>query len=296
MITYAHENYIEQAINGVLMQETNFEVELIVANDCSPDTTDAVIMDIIKTHPKASWIKYIRHEKNIGAMANFVYTLKEAKTKYIALCEGDDYWTDTFKLQKQVDFLEMNSDHVLSFTNSNEYFEIENSIIHTQYPLNISNLTFEMILELGWFIRTATILFRRDKLDLDFLARINYGADYFIHLLLINQGKFHFLNETTSVYRHHIGGISKSNSAVYLERRFQYIANLKLLDNYLQMKFTDLIINEINKVRIGIFDFAILNRYFEYFRFIKYYEVLPLIFHLINRFSSKIIRTFLVLK
>lgn len=296
MITYAHENYIEQAINGVLMQVCDFEVELIITNDCSPDKTDAVIIDIIKTHPKASWIKYIRHEKNIGMMPNFIFTLKEAKGKYIAMCEGDDYLTDPLKLQKQVDFLEKNEEYVLSFTKSMELFQDKGGLFETTYPQNIENLNFQELLSHDWFIRTATIVFRKNQLDLTFLNKLKYSADFFLQLLLISKGKFHFLEEITSVYRRHSGGISNSKSIVYLERRLQFMENLKILNKYLDYTFDKAIIKEIRKVKIGIFDFAILNRHFEYFRFIKYYEVLPLIFHLINRFSSKIIRTFLVLK
>ena len=113
MITYGHEKFIEEAINGVLMQECDFVVELIIANDCSPDKTDAVIQNILCNHPRASWIKYIKHDKNLGMMPNFIFAMQECKGKYIALCEGDDYWTDPSKLQKQVDFLEANSDYVI---------------------------------------------------------------------------------------------------------------------------------------------------------------------------------------
>ncbi len=118
MITYGHEKFIEQAINGVLMQECDFEVELIIANDSSPDQTDAVIQSILDNHPRASWIKYTKHEKNLGMMPNFIFALKECVGEYIALCDGDDYWTDTLKLKKQVVFLDRNKDYVACFHNS----------------------------------------------------------------------------------------------------------------------------------------------------------------------------------
>ncbi|MDO9260985.1 MAG: glycosyltransferase, partial [Flavobacteriaceae bacterium] len=104
MITYNHENYIQQAIEGVLMQTCNFEVELIIANDCATDKTDEVIQEIIKNHPNSSWIKYTNHSQNKGMMPNFIWAMQQCKGKYIALCEGDDYWTDPLKLQKQVEF------------------------------------------------------------------------------------------------------------------------------------------------------------------------------------------------
>ena len=117
MITYKHEAYIAQAIEGVLMQETNFEYDLIIADDCSPDKTEEIVKNIIATHPKGHIIKYFRHEKNIGMQANGLFAVQECKGKYIALCEGDDYWTDPLKLQKQVDFLEENPSYVMSFHN-----------------------------------------------------------------------------------------------------------------------------------------------------------------------------------
>ena len=137
MITYGHEKFIEQAINGVLMQECDFEVELIIANDCSPDRTDAVIQNILKNHPRASWIKYIKHEKNLGMMPNFIFALQECQGKYVALCDGDDYWTDAFKLQKQVDFLESNPKFGICFHSVEEIslFEISKNRI---FP-NIGN-------------------------------------------------------------------------------------------------------------------------------------------------------------
>ena len=115
MMTYGHENYIRQAIEGVLMQNCFFEVELIVANDCSTDKTDLIIKDIIQNHPRGNWIKYHHHEKNVGMMPNFIFALHQATGKYVALCDGDDYWTDPLKLQKQVGFLEENEEYVLCF-------------------------------------------------------------------------------------------------------------------------------------------------------------------------------------
>ena len=115
MITYGHEKYIEEAINGVLMQECRFPIELIISNDCSPDNTNNIINNIIKNHPKSDIIRYINHEKNIGMMPNFISALRNVNSKYVAICEGDDYWIDRFKLQKQVDFMEKNLDFSMCF-------------------------------------------------------------------------------------------------------------------------------------------------------------------------------------
>ena len=111
MVTYNHEKFISEAIEGVLIQQTNFSFELIIANDASTDGSDKIINEFIANHPKGNLIKYFKHEKNVGMMQNFTFALGHCKGKYIALCEGDDYWTDPLKLQKQVDFLEANEDY-----------------------------------------------------------------------------------------------------------------------------------------------------------------------------------------
>ena len=114
MITYGHENYIIEAIEGVLKQQCDFQVELIIANDNSPDKTDEVIVDFLanKTLPDHIVFKYTIQEANKGMNPNFIWALEQGSGKYIAICEGDDYWTDPLKLQKQVDYLEENKDFV----------------------------------------------------------------------------------------------------------------------------------------------------------------------------------------
>ncbi|RZK16423.1 MAG: glycosyltransferase, partial [Flavobacterium sp.] len=95
MITYNHESYITQAIEGVLMQKTNFDYELIISNDCSIDNTDKIIKNIIDTNPKGYLIKYYNQKKNIGMNANFFFATDKCNGEYMAFCEGDDYWIDT---------------------------------------------------------------------------------------------------------------------------------------------------------------------------------------------------------
>ncbi|MDF1549683.1 MAG: glycosyltransferase, partial [Bacteroidales bacterium] len=113
MITYNHEKYIGQAIEGVLMQKTNFDIELLIGEDFSNDNTRNICMGYKNKYPDK--IKLLLREKNIGMMRNFIQTLNTCKGKYIALCDGDDYWTDPLKLQKQVDFLEANPEYALCY-------------------------------------------------------------------------------------------------------------------------------------------------------------------------------------
>lgn len=209
MITYGHEQYIAQAIEGVLMQQTNFEVELIIADDCSPDDTQNVVENIIKTHSKSHWVKHTRHQHNKGMNDNFLWAMKQAKGKYIALCEGDDYWTDPLKLQKQVDFLEANEEYSTCFHKVN--------FIHINPALNsISNK--DLIEDRDFFFSdfidknpasTCSVMFRTFILK-DNTKYLNFQPviDDFMILLFAKAGKIRYMNDIMGTYNIHPGGVS----------------------------------------------------------------------------------------
>lgn len=202
MITYGHEKYIRQAIEGVLMQNCEFEVELNVINDCSPDATDQIIKDIIKSHPRGSWIKYIKHDKNLGMMPNFIFALQECKGKYIALCEGDDYWTDSLKLQKQVDFLEAHPDYVLCFHQVNIF---QDGIVkEDNITAKVSEATTINDLAKGNYIHTCSVVYRNNLYpELPEYFKESPVGDYFLHLLNARYGNIRCFEEIMGVYRIH---------------------------------------------------------------------------------------------
>lgn len=212
MITYGHENYIRQAIEGVLMQKCNFEIELILSNDCSPDKTNDVIQEILKTHKSANWIKYFNHKKNLGMMPNFQFALEKCTGKYIAICEGDDYWIDELKLQKQVDFLEINPEYVLTFHKVkilNLNGEITEDFI-TKVPNNYESL--ETLAQFGNYIHTPSVVFRNILKDFPFEFKQTPIGDFFLYLMLAQHGKIKYLDEKMSVYRYGVGVFSGRNS------------------------------------------------------------------------------------
>lgn len=116
MLAYNHAKYIGQAIKGVTIQRTSFPIELIIGEDCSPDNTRDVALSYQKKYPEL--IRMITADINVGARKNSYRLETSARGKYIAYCEGDDYWHDPQKLQMQVDFLENNPDYGMVFTNS----------------------------------------------------------------------------------------------------------------------------------------------------------------------------------
>ena len=203
MITYGHENFIQQAIEGVLMQVCNFDVELIVANDCSPDQTDLVIKNIIQNHPNGNWIKYYNHEKNLGVMPNFTFALEKIKGKYVALCDGDDYWTDPLKLQKQVDFLEKNAKYNIcghSVACSQYNFFLEKKLLLNQDTI----YSLKEVIQTNP-IHTSSFCFRN---NIDFSGNnfenfmLNAGiADYPMLVLFAQPNGVFVFKDIMSVYR-----------------------------------------------------------------------------------------------
>lgn len=212
-ITYNHERFLAQAIESVLMQETSFAVELVLGEDCSTDSTRQIALDFQRRYPDR--IRLLLPENNLGVMGNLLATLEACTGKYIALLEGDDYWTDPHKLQRQVDVLEQNPSYTTVIHNAEEFMD-DNSIpprlFSEKYaailPTHAQEFTQADIALKGWFIPTASMLFRRDALfPIPKWLPHAFSGDYSLHLLLTRAGKMYYLPEVMSRYRLHPGGI-----------------------------------------------------------------------------------------
>ena len=217
MITYMHEAFIAEAIEGVLMQEVGFPVEFIIADDCSPDKTSQIVKTYIETHPKGHWIKYTQHERNKGMMPNFIWAIEQAKGKYIALCEGDDYWTDSDKLKNQLEFLTANP--VYSFVcNDILHINQNGSGRQDRWPGISSELKINLrLLGEEYPVATNTLMLRGDFLPkvLTKLTRVEHTkilGDYFLISLLLTQGPGYYFPKKVSAYRYHENSNFSSNS------------------------------------------------------------------------------------
>lgn len=212
MLTYNHAAYLKKAIEGVLQQKTNFEFELIICNDASPDDSDEIIMSFLPKHSKI--IKYFKHKKNINFIENQRFAFKKATGDYLAYCEGDDYWTDLYKLQFQYDFLEKNPEFVmttarnqlLNQTLSTFIDDGKNSIFENKDYIDYTQSSFFKIRP----TQTLTYLIRRKFLDLKWIDIYPDYRDlyYFYHLLEFGKGRA--FNKIVGVYRLHEGGIYSS--------------------------------------------------------------------------------------
>lgn len=239
MITYNHAPYVAEAIEGVMMQECDFPVELIIGEDCSTDHTRDVLLKYKGQYPDR--IRLLLREKNIGMQRNFIETLQSCSGKYIALCEGDDYWTDPYKLQKQVDFFENNKEYIVSFHRYKIYNEItreyrdDNCSFLFQKDDSSAEIDVELFLKV-WITQPLTMMFRNNILEFgNIAAKYKYFRDQHMIYHLLSKGKGCILNFYGGIYREHQGGVhgatnilSQIDIAVKVENEL-YINNKDVL-------------------------------------------------------------------
>jgi len=233
MITYNHEPFIRQAVEGVLIQKCTFLTELVIGEDCSTDTTPKICEQYAKQYPGI--IRLLPSGRNLGMMPNFVRTLQACKGKYIAVCEGDDYWTDSLKLQKQVDFLEANPEYGLVYSDvkiidkeGNDIDQPAHKSIRERYQ---EGYIFTELLK-GNFITTCSVVFRRELIPMDIYVSEKswFIYDYWLWLRVATKSKIHFINEATAAYRFHDGGVSHSNG--FKDKRKFYNLYFDIIESF----------------------------------------------------------------
>lgn len=220
-ITYNHKNYIRQCLDGFVMQKTNFDFIAYVGDDCSTDGTTEIVKEYEYKYPNI--IKGIYHSKNTNIIGNYFDVVNACKSKYVAVCEGDDYWIDEYKLQKQVDFLESNPDYAICFhpvkvVYEGFDFEKTNEIYPTQKMIK-SGTTFELLLKTN-FIQTNSVMYRwefNDKKIEEYFPKDILPGDFYLHLLHAKEGKIKMLIDVMSVYRRNPSG-SWSDSITNMDK------------------------------------------------------------------------------
>lgn len=203
MVTYNHEKFIRQAVESVLNQVVDFQYEIVIGEDCSTDSTAAICMDLKEKYP--SIIKLLLSPKNIGMGKNVLRTLRECKGRYVAMLEGDDYWSDIHKLQKQVTFLENNNNYVGCFHNTEERYEDDDSkasFLFHSFPLS-GSIKFQH-LTTGNKIPTCSVVFRGSAIkDLPEWYSSLPLSDWTLHLLTARTGDFWYIPKVMAVHRLH---------------------------------------------------------------------------------------------
>ncbi len=244
MITYNQEAYISEAIDSILAQKTNFDIELVIGDDNSKDGTEKICRQYAEKYPDK--IRYYRRDPNMGMMPNFIQCMTDCRGKYIAICEGDDYWTDENKLQSQVDFMEAHPDHSLC---CHLHSVLTNGTIkHVHASLNADTVevaTNEYMVHP--FFHTSSYFFRNQAQPSPYPQWYNevLAGDHFLVLFLSMKGKIGCLNKRMSVFRNHGKSVSFSRTALDIKDNF--VKHLRLFDQYSEGAWHETISRVIKK-------------------------------------------------
>jgi hypothetical protein len=235
MITYNHEEYISQAIESVLMQETDFPYELVIGEDCSTDGTRQVVVDYQEKNPEK--IRLLLSAQNLGMHENARRTRQACRGEYIAVLEGDDYWTDPHKLQKQVDFLDSHPECAMCFHAVKWVFEEGSREPRVVYPPERKDMyRLEDLLERN-FISTGTTM-ARSGLQLNntpsWACELAMG-DWPFFLQCARQGYIGYVDEIMAVYRVHGGGVWSRTDPV--QRYLALLEFYERVDEYLDFRY-----------------------------------------------------------
>ncbi len=252
-LTYNQEKYVRDCLDGFVMQQTSFPYEVLVYDDASTDGTPAIIEEYAEKYPNI--FKPTLYEKNnysqgLGYVGLY-RGIKEAKGKYVAYCEGDDYWTDPQKLQKQVDFLEAHLDYeICAHETLIKSENIDNErILFSQTDVNIfldrhnrSEYDFKDTLT-GNIFHISSLMYRNYDVQMpDWVAKIS-AFDMLFYMILAQRGKIHVLPDVMSVYRQHAESLTTSTAEYQTAIPFLQLSVKVLLrmNEYWESRYENLI-------------------------------------------------------
>lgn len=235
MLVYNHERYLEKALESILKQKVNFKYEILISDDVSIDKSKEILIKYQKKFPEK--IKILFRKKNVGPTRNHYDLLKIAKGKYIAQLEGDDFWIDSMKLQKQYDLLEKTN--FIGIAHSNFVIDSKDKIIGEYKPYKKEKiLKIYDLIKKGMVYHSATIMYRNIfnlKKDYDLIWRANkLVSDFTLAFILLDLGEILYFPENMSAYRindivaDNVSNIMKKNLAksyIKILNSYDYISN-----------------------------------------------------------------------
>nr|WP_238480427.1 glycosyltransferase [Clostridium chrysemydis] len=258
-ITYNHEKYIKQTIDSFLNQKTNFKYEILIHDDASTDGTQKILKEYQEKFPEI--IKTILREENQYSKGvkriSYLNNDLRANGKYIAMCEGDDYWNDENKLQEQVDILEKDNNISFCFTEANLLDTMSNEIKDVQraYRESCYIKMSDLIRQGGAFCPTASIIYRRSMVEEmpEFFFNSHVG-DYPLQLILGFKGEGYYIDKPMVTYRVNTPGSwsSKQNNKNKIKTMENDIELLEEFNNYTGTKFNEDIQYKINECEFWI--------------------------------------------
>jgi len=248
-MTFMHEEYIGECIEGILMQRTTFPVLVLIHDDASSDKTADIVRKYEKKYPglikayyqtENSFSKTDREERRVEFF-------KWRIGKYEAMCEGDDFWTDPLKLQKQVELMESNSELSMCFHNALIIYENGNIKPQLFTTINKKEYDIQDIIEKNWFIPTQSIVFRIDMYVRPKWANYIFGGDFALQLVLATKGKIGAINEVMANYRKHNKSMSANKKFGF--HQLKIIETLSFFNYYTNFQYNSIIQGKIISLR-----------------------------------------------
>jgi len=237
-MVYNHEPFIRECLEGFLMQKCNFDYEIVLGEDCSTDNSREIIIEYANKFPGK--FKLLLHDKNIGAAQNQKIVFENCTGKYIAMCEGDDYWTDPLKLQKQFDVLESNPNYCMCvhrhiIKKNNRFRKIDLRKNKSKTELNISDIL------LGLNFHTSSYFFPSKYVNFlpAWYEKVNAG-DQFLSFCMSKDGNgIYFIEDFMSVYNINKGSVTHNTNPQYSLNNF--ILHLEYFDKFTEYRYSQLI-------------------------------------------------------
>jgi len=234
MLTYNHGKYISQAIESVLMQDVNFDYEIVIGEDCSTDNTRDIVLGYQNRYPDK--IRLLLPAKNLGIMENAVQTFHACKGEYIATLDGDDYWTSAHKLQKQVDYLDNHPACAICFHNVKRFHQDEDREGENKNPRDQKEISTLDDLWEGCFVAACSAMLRRDSVGHlpEWFIKMP-APDWPLFILSAQHGNIGYINEVMGAYRTHAEGAWSGLSRV--QRLEQLIKFYTTIDAHLEFTY-----------------------------------------------------------
>jgi len=262
-LVYNHEPFLRQCLDGFMMQQTTFPFEAIVHDDASTDGSAAIIREYAEKYPdiiKPIYETENQYSKHDGSIRRAMDAVMHPESKYIATCEGDDYWTDPNKLQIQVDFLESHPDYFVTSHDISVYNE-ETKIMDERGRERFMDLTYEEYNGIEyhtftkddyfkiWFMHTVSMVRRKEPyIDKDVRMRYPIYYDYIDFYYIIKKGKCAFLKNIMATYRRHKNGVSTGSRLVTWNSN--YLKNNYILFNIEKER---LVLPDLNSMFVSLF-------------------------------------------
>lgn len=257
LVTYNHESYIGQALDSILMQQTDFEYEIVVGEDFSTDNTREILLHYQSSYPDR--IKLILRDSNIGACLNFIDSYKQCTGEYIAYLDGDDYWTAADKLQKQVDFLDTNQEcsiccHAVRIVPDND----QDYTYVYRMPSGRIYYSIKDLLDCNC-VPNCTTLFRNGLIKEfpEWYYKLKQG-DWSLHLLNAEHGNIGYIDEEMSTYRSH--NIGAWNGMSLIERNESIIETYEAFNKHLKFTYDEYISNKLVRHYLELLDHYYYNQ------------------------------------